>query len=161
MEFLILEDGFKLLYNKQEIITHTNEKPFIYVGYGEETVDMYRGNFKIDDYIIERYPIRNVTIEQHDKKYTLNFENKLKANIEQADGLFIINFEKIDDKINRFWIRINSDEKENCYGCGEQMSYFILRGRSFPIWTSEPGVGRDKNTYETWRSDVENKAGGD
>ena len=41
------------------------------------------------------------------------------------------------------------------------MSYFNLRGRNFPIWTSEPGVGRDKTTYVTWRSDVENKAGGD
>lgn len=41
------------------------------------------------------------------------------------------------------------------------MSYFNLRGRHFPIWTSEPGVGRDKTTYVTWRSDVENKAGGD
>ena len=29
------------------------------------------------------------------------------------------------------------------------------------MWTSEPGVGRDKSTYVTWRSDVENKAGGD
>lgn len=41
------------------------------------------------------------------------------------------------------------------------MSYFNLRGRNFPLWTSEPGVGRDKTTYVTWRSDVENKGGGD
>lgn len=41
------------------------------------------------------------------------------------------------------------------------MSYFNLRGRHFPLWSSEPGVGRDKTTYVTWRSDVENKAGGD
>lgn len=48
------------------------------------------------------------------------------------------------------------------YGCGEQMSYFDLRGRHFPLRSSEPGVGRDKTTYVTWRSDVENGgAGGD
>mgnify|MGYP002310060882 CR=1 FL=1 len=53
-------------------------------------------------------------------------------------------------------------EDEHVYGCGEQMSYFDLRGRHFPLWSSEPGVGRDKTTYVTWRSDVENGgAGGD
>ena len=29
------------------------------------------------------------------------------------------------------------------------MSYFALNGRAFPMWTSEPGVGRDKSTALT------------
>lgn len=41
------------------------------------------------------------------------------------------------------------------------MSYFNLRGRHFPLWTSEPGVGRDKTTEITFLSDKYNKAGGD
>lgn len=41
------------------------------------------------------------------------------------------------------------------------MSYFDLRGRNFPLWTSEPGVGRDKTTQLTWQADVANRAGGD
>ncbi|MDY7511513.1 hypothetical protein SPJ20_24495, partial [Ralstonia wenshanensis] len=41
------------------------------------------------------------------------------------------------------------------------MSYFDLRGRHFPLWTSEPGVGRDKSTHITWQADVTAKAGGD
>ncbi|WP_341475315.1 hypothetical protein, partial [Francisella tularensis] len=48
----------------------------------------------------------------------------------------------MDSKFNRFWLRINSDSNEKVYGCGEQLSYFNLRGRHFPLWTSEPGVGR-------------------
>lgn len=161
MELILLEKGFKLSHQNQDIITHTNDNPFVYVGYGEETIDMYRGNFKIDDYIVERYPLKNVSIEERDGKVLLNFENIIKATVKLANDLFIIDFEKLNDKVNRFWVRISSDEQEKCYGCGEQMSYFNLRGRSFPLWTSEPGVGRDKTTYVTWKSDVENKAGGD
>ncbi len=41
------------------------------------------------------------------------------------------------------------------------MSYFDMRGRRFPLWTSEPGVGRDKTTEITFRADVTGKAGGD
>ncbi len=161
MELILLEKGFKLAHQNQDIITHTNDNPFVYVGYGEETIDMYRGNFKIDDYIVERYPLKNVSIEEKNGKFLLNFENIIKATIKLANDLFIIDFEKLNDKVNRFWVRISSDEQEKCYGCGEQMSYFNLRGRNFPLWTSEPGVGRDKTTYLTWKSDVENKAGGD
>ena len=30
----------------------------IYVGVGQEDVDMYRGNFKITDYVTERFPLK-------------------------------------------------------------------------------------------------------
>lgn len=161
MKLIILEDGFKLLYQDQCIINHTAENPSVYIGYGKETVGMYRGNFDIKDHVIERYALRNVSVQGNNNEYSLNFDDKLKANIRVQDDLFLMDFEKVDDNINRFWIRIDADENEKCYGCGEQMSYFNLRGRNFPLWTSEPGVGRDKSTYVTWRSDVENKAGGD
>lgn len=161
MELVKLNDGFKLLYQDKCIIHHTAENPSIYIGYGNETVEMYRGNFDIKDYVIERYPLKSFTIQKINNGYSLNFDNKLTANIKIEDNRFLMDFEKKDDKINRFWIRIDADENEKCFGCGEQMSYFNLRGRNFPLWTSEPGVGRDKTTYVTWRSDVENKAGGD
>ncbi len=161
MELIILEDGFKLLYQNQCILNHSAENPSVYIGYGNETVGMYRGNFDIKDYVIERYALRNVSVQGNNNEYSLNFDNKLKANIRVQNDIFLMDFEKVDENINRFWIRIDADENEKCYGCGEQMSYFNLRGRNFPLWTSEPGVGRDKSTYVTWRSDVENKAGGD
>lgn len=161
MELILLEDGFRLVSQGQEIMRHSKDNPLLYVGYGKEKVDMYRGNFNIKDYVIERYPLRDIKIEVKDKEYMINFEDKINAVIKLEGDLFTIDFIKLEDKINRFWIRISADEKEKCYGCGEQMSYFNLRGRNYPLWTSEPGVGRDKNTFVTWRSDVENKAGGD
>ncbi|MDE4969934.1 alpha-glucosidase, partial [Francisella tularensis subsp. holarctica] len=58
-------------------------------------------------------------------------------------------FKAIDSKFNRFWLRNNADSNEKVYGCGEQLSYFNHRGRNYPLWTSEPGVGRDKSTLVT------------
>lgn len=62
---------------------------------------------------------------------------------------------------NRFWFRLPADPDESVFGCGEQFSHFNLRGRRFPLWTSEQGVGRNKKTRVTWEADVADKAGGD
>jgi alpha-glucosidase len=75
-----------------------------------------------------------------------------------ASGL---DFEAFDPSINRFWLRVAAEPDEHVWGGGEQMSYFDLRGRHFPLWTSEPGVGRDKSTEITRLADLHNKAGGD
>src|SRR5699024_9517323 len=80
--------------------------------------------------------------------------------IEKEDRLYI-HFQQFGKSYNRSWIRIPANEKEKIYGCGEQLSYFNLRGRNFPLWTSEPGVGRNKETYTSFQADVKDKAGGD
>lgn len=147
--------------NGKKILVHNETEPMIYVGYGRERVDMYRGNYKIDDYLVERKALIMDSAVQNGETWVLGFENRLTAELTVNDNLLTINFKQLDPSVNRFWFRVAADPDERCYGCGEQMSYFNLRGRNFPIWTSEPGVGRDKSTYITWRSDVENKAGGD
>lgn len=152
---------FKLEWNNQTILDHSSNAPMIYVGFGKEDVDMYRGNYKITDYVEERYPLTLTKTEEKRGIYTLDFEGKIEVSVTITGALCTLDFTQKDDRINRFWFRVAADKEEKCYGCGEQMSYFNLRGRNFPIWTSEPGVGRDKTTYVTWRSDVENKAGGD
>lgn len=161
MEICAGKNSFSLIHNAQVILSFSQEKTMLYVGYGKENIDMYRGNFKVEDYVIERYPIFLSDIEERVDGIRLNLENKVIIDVTGKDDLCILDFKCLDDNINRFWFRVNANADEHCYGCGEQMSYFDLRGRSFPLWTSEPGVGRDKTTYITWRSDVENKAGGD
>lgn len=161
MELLVHEGGLRLSYQGRTILRCTPEKPLVYAGCGEETMDMYRGNYKIEDYVVERYPLSITGVEERDGKFLLDFQGELGAVVTVDGDLAVISWEKKNDRINRFWFRVEADREERCYGCGEQMSYFNLRGRDFPIWTSEPGVGRDKTTYVTWRSDVENRAGGD
>ena len=134
--------------------------PLLYVGRGEERVDMYRGNFQIEDHVLERRPLQPV-ITPTKTGAVLEFENALTIRLTVEGACAELTFTQHDPSINRLWLRIPAREDECVWGCGEQMSYFNLRGRHFPLWTSEPGVGRDKTTYVTWRSDVENKAGGD
>lgn len=161
MEIVREGKGFELKYGDRTILKCSAAKPLIYVGRGKETVDMYRGNYKIEDYVVERYPLVPTEVSETPDGVELVFGESLKLKVSVQGDCAVLDFEKTDPRINRFWFRAAADADERCYGCGEQMSYFNLRGRHFPLWTSEPGVGRDKTTYVTWRSDVENKAGGD
>ena len=161
MRFIHNNLDFELVVGSTTVLVQKDDCPMIYVGYGEESVDMYRGNFKIEDYVIERYPLKVSDISESDDGFLVNFSDRIKAIISVENNLAKISFEKLDEKINRFWLRVSADPDEKCYGCGEQMSYFNLRGRHFPLWSSEPGVGRDKSTYLTWRYDQEAQGGGD
>lgn len=159
----IVRRGFdwELRTGDHKILEYRNDHPIIYVGYGKEMVDMYRGNYKIEDYVVERRPLHVTDIVEGEAGIQMDLEGQLKLTLQMEGECATLSFEQMNPEINRFWIRVEADARECCYGCGEQMSYFNLRGRHFPLWTSEPGVGRDKTTYVTWRSDVENKAGGD
>ncbi len=161
MEFVLKEKGFTLKGNNRTILDCSESKPLLYVGCGKEDVLMYRGNFKIEDYVTERLPLYPTEIKETARGAEILFGDKVKAAIEVENDIFNISFEKLDETINRFWFRTSSYKEEHIYGCGEQMSYFDLKGRHFPLWTSEPGVGRDKTTYITWRGDVEGMSGGD
>ncbi len=85
MEFVLLEDGFRLKSHSEDLITHTKENPFLYVGYGEETIEMYRGNFKIEDYMIERYPLKN-----REKRRDILRQKKTEVNIWLILANFIV-----------------------------------------------------------------------
>ncbi len=161
MEIHFDESGFELKNGSDVILQSSPDHPMIYVGRGKESVLMYRGNFKIEDYVEERRPLFITEVSGTGDGAVLTFGDDLKAEVSDKDGAVVIRFEKLCGDINRFWIRVNSDVGEHVYGCGEQMSYFDLKGRHFPLWTGEPGVGRDKSTYITWKSDVDNMAGGD
>ncbi|MDD6451760.1 MAG: alpha-glucosidase [Lachnospiraceae bacterium] len=62
---------------------------------------------------------------------------------------------------NRFRFAIEATEREAVYGGGEQFSYLNLRHRHYPLWTSEPGIGRDKSTEITRKADLDGGNGGD
>ena len=135
--------------------------PFLFAGKGQEDVDMYRGNYKIEDYVTERRALTLTSLREFADGAELVYGDDLALRLTIDGESAVLSFTCRNPEINRLWVRVPTDENEFVWGCGEQMSYFNLRGRHFPIWTSEPGVGRDKSTYVTWRSDVENKAGGD
>ena len=160
---IICKDRVFTLKNGSDVLLHTDANtPMVYVGYGEERVEMYRGNFKLEDHLLERRPLTLTSARVTEQGIELDLEGQLKLLVTEKEGAVTLTVAEKAEGINRFWLHVEAAEDEHVYGCGEQMSYFDLRGRHFPLWSSEPGVGRDKTTYVTWRSDVENGgAGGD
>ena len=161
------EDEFKIKLNGRTLIKHSADSPFVYIGRGEAEYKMYRGNFDIENYLESRIPLKYFEIEKKKEDYLIKLKkcSEEKFSLELRAGLsgnkLKVEFIKNNINANRFWLRINAKKEEKIYGCGEQLSYFNLRGKNFPLWTSEPGVGRNKNTYTTWQADVKDKAGGD
>lgn len=159
IKFLETKEGVSVLYNDEIIISHQTKHPAFFLGYGIETIESYRGNYAFDDYIEERiglehYRIQNesITFYHHDIELNLTFfeaNNRMIFKMNASEGY------------NRFWMRLYATPEEKIYGCGEQASYFNLRKRNYPLWTSEPGVGRDKQTLTTFYADLKDKAGGD
>ncbi len=160
MKLNVGENSFSLVRGDVTILQASNEKPLIYAGFGQESVEMMTGNFKIEDYVIERKPLLITAVKETSDGAVIDFD-KLQLEIQLSGDLATLSFKNADPEINRFWIRFESSADEHLYGCGEQMSYFDMKGRHFPLWTSEPGVGRDKTTYMTWKRDVDCMGGGD
>ncbi|MBN3803823.1 alpha-glucosidase [Paraburkholderia sp. Ac-20336] len=149
------------------LFEHTPHAPAVFVGCGVERMDMYRGNFDIEDYVEERVALRDARLTPLPDggariELARDVQAKPELTIVASQSAHGVQLElSARDGINRLWWRVPAQHDEHVWGCGEQMSYFDLRGRHFPLWTSEPGVGRDKHTYLTWQADTTAKAGGD
>lgn len=157
MKFVEFENGFEIYETNNVILRHSNEEPMFFIGKGIHSMKMYRGNYDIKGYIDSKVPLVFEKFENDTLYFNYGFSFKL---VIIENNLEIITASS-NDTYNRFWCYLPSTKLEKVYGLGEQMSYLNLRGRSFPIWTSEPGVGRDKSTYITWKSNVDGMSGGD
>ncbi|MEE1613325.1 alpha-glucosidase [Microvirga sp. CF3016] len=155
--------GFDLVLDGRVILRHRSNAPCLFVGHGDARMDMYRGNFDIEDYVVERTPLAHAVVSGSDIAFSAapGQPARLVLQVSGDDRNGIIAFRADDALLNRIWIRIPAEQGEHVWGGGEQMSYFDMRGRRFPLWTSEPGVGRDKTTEITFKADVTGKSGGD
>jgi alpha-glucosidase len=126
---------------------------------------MYLGNFNIEGQIDTRIPLSDFSITQNDNALVIVFSNhhdcSLTAKFTEENHRVIIEFNTDYKYYNRMWLRLPSSKDECIYGCGEQYSHINLKGRKFPLWVSEQGVGRNKKTYSTFMADSAEGAGGD
>lgn len=159
MQIAQTSTGFTLSLAGRTLLRHSPEAPCLYVGQGDARMDMYRGNFDIEDYVVERSPLRHALVEGNRIGFSTAEGQPVRLVLTVGDSA--IEFTAPDQTINRLWLRVVADRDEHVWGGGEQMSYFDLRGRRFPLWTSEPGVGRDKSSEITFKADVTGKSGGD
>jgi sulfoquinovosidase len=155
--------GFDLTLDDKLILRHRIDAPCLFVGRGEERMEMYRGNFDIEDYLVERVPLAHAVVAGQEIAFSVAPGQPVRMTLRVSNGgaSAAVAFRSADPTINRVWLRVAASRNEHVWGGGEQMSYFDMRGRRFPLWTSEPGVGRDKSTEITLKADVTGKAGGD
>lgn len=159
MQLIRHTDGFELSIGGRILFRHRAEAPFLYVGLGYPEIGMLHGNFHLSDYVERRLPLSHATIEGRTIRLAPCEGGEAMLEVSLEDGA--IRFAALTPGLNRFWIRVEAEPAERVWGGGEQMSYFDLRGRHFPLWTSEPGVGRDKSTLLTFLADQKNGGGGD
>jgi alpha-glucosidase len=159
VELRILEgnDGFELLFEGRTVLRHTPLCPAVAIARGAAHIEMYRGNFRIDDSPRDHLELRDWRTRESGVEFL--HEGRPVARIEiSKSGLTLA---ASDPAIDRIWLHLHAEPGETAWGGGEQMSYLALNGRRFPIWTSEPGVGRDKSTELTRQMDESGMAGGD
>ena len=156
-QFSVTEDGFELHFVGRLLLRHSVACPAVAIATGHAGIAMYRGNFGITDApsdLIEPsawQPAPDGVDLLHDGQIAVQLRW-------QDSGLVVTTNSAAHDRI---WVRFHAEPGEVVWGGGEQMSYLALNGRQFPMWTSEPGVGRDKTTELTRQMDAAGMAGGD
>ncbi|XP_039270676.2 sulfoquinovosidase-like [Styela clava] len=168
---------------KQELLlSHTPSNTAVHIGNGKTGITEYRGNFNITDYTSAKIALSYFTVSTSGlispgTCESVTFRNiggtpdadtpglveaKLTlTNASDADGLSLM-IGNWTAGYDRIWLRFVSIANEKIYGGGEQFSFFNMKGKSFPIWTREQGVGRNKATNMTFLADSQDGgAGGD
>ena len=162
MQLTPTADGFVLHSGAEVWLRHAAGAPCCAIGVGEGRFEMHRGNFDITGTVSARIPLLHATVEQGCIRLrgTADGPVLLTVTLQVEGPNATLAFAAVPG-FNRLWLHLAATPEERVWGCGEQMSYLDLRGRRFPLWTSEPGVGRDKSTAITQRADAEGRAGGD
>ncbi len=149
--------GFELVVADQVVLRHAPDCPAVATARGCPDIDMVRGNFRIEDAPFDR------VVADGWRHGGAGAEL-----LEQGRPVALLEWDERSLRVraltaghDRLWVRFHAEPGEAVWGGGEQMSYLALNGRRFPMWTSEPGVGRDKSTDLTRAMDEAGMAGGD
>ena len=154
--------GFSLYLEDVLIIEHSSTDPAVCLGIGREKIEMYRGNFTIEDSVEAAIPLElrriceGEIILSHPR-----LRGEYRLELREEDGLLLIRGRCEDERYNRLYLRLRAFPGEHVMGGGEQFSALDMRGRRFPIWTREQGVGRNKLTEITRLADQLDGGGGD
>jgi len=153
-----------------QFFCHNAERPSFYMGKGDFIAVDHLGNFDINDTITEKVALREFefnlpAIDIFNTESGIGFELLIEE--KPDDGLFTLHFSFPDkwypavQEYNRFWAHIVAEEDEHIFGGGEQYTFLNLKGRNYPIWVREQGVGRNKSSEVTQVMDALYHGGGD
>ena len=143
-----LDTGFAIRLGGRAILAHGDGAPCFAVGRGVPHVQARLGHFDVSQEVIERIALAHVEGDGDVLRFAEAAGKPwlLEATVSSDDEDAAIALTALDPALNRLWLRIPAEAGEHVWGGGEQFSYFDLRGRHFPLWSSEPGVGRDPSS---------------
>ena len=146
--------GFDLLLGDRVILRHRVEAPAFRIAKGNPTVTMVRGNFRMEDAPgDERVPAHCRRVSATDIALSFGAGDApvllLSCVQPEGSGPAVLTVKSALDVFDRLSIDFVAEQDELFWGGGEQMSHLVLNGRTFPMWTSEPGVGREPGTTLT------------
>ena len=159
-----------VVYKSQLIFFGSEEYPILTLGSGTFQATDNQGNFNIDDvetlscdFFVQvatvvgesSLQLQLVSEECQECEVVLSFgQNHVSIDVSKS------NFGPYD--FNHWYLRIAASDDEYVWGGGAQYSFFNLReGGTYPIWTREQGVGRNKSSTLTQLMDLVGNAGGD
>ena len=155
--FQARDDGFDLLFAGRIALSHRRLSPAVVMTRGAPSVLMYRGNFRIEDAPTGETAPRDFALSGD--SVTLSDQAGEAVRLTLSGNRLAVDL--LRPGFDRIHLFLHAEAGEAVWGGGEQMSYLALNGRAFPMWTSEPGVGRDKSTELTRIMDETGMAGGD
>ncbi|WP_086607116.1 alpha-glucosidase [Erythrobacter donghaensis] len=155
------EGGFDLRLAGRVVLRHRPESLAISVASGDPQVTMVRGNFRLADAPVAAMPLSQCEVAGEDAMVLSSADGsvKLAANLAPDASRLTLVAPTGHDRVT---IDFDLAPDDVLWGGGEQMSYLVLNGRNFPMWTSEPGVGREPGTPLTDQASADGSfAGGD
>lgn len=133
-------DGFDLHFAGRIVLCHRPACPAVVTARGKADIAMSLGNFTIaDDPVGQRAPTRFALADE--SRVVLSDEAGPIAELRFEGGALSVR--ALAEGHDRLTVSFHAEAGEAVWGGGEQFSYLALSGRRFPMWTSEPGVGRE------------------
>ncbi|MBU7579443.1 MAG: alpha-glucosidase [Porphyrobacter sp.] len=153
------EGALTLRLAGRTILRHAPDSLAISIASGAPQVTMVRGNFRLCDDAVAASPLLLAEVNPAGAARLASADGSAAIAISLDGARLTLAADAPHDRIT---IAFALDADDVLWGGGEQMSYLALNGRNFPVWTSEPGVGREPGTPLTDSASADGSfAGGD
>jgi len=159
MQIELLPNGFSLSSGDIELLRHTTAHPMLTLARADFNYTSRNGQHPIKNKLMDWIPLPGFELGENSiHLFAGNVAVTLQLD-QQTDG---VSFDLVlPEDLNYARLSLPAVPDEAVYGGGMQFSHLNLRGRRFPIWTCEAGVGRNKRHLATLLADLIAGAGGD